>query len=603
MYGCAFKGTVRRVRLLASIGLLGGLGGCTESGVEVETAYSSALKSPETVLTAAPVQPVAGPPAGATSTIRFVEATAGSGIDFTAAGGMDERKMFPTSLGSGVALLDYDGDGLLDVYFCSTNPLPLPPGLRPGRNRLFRNQGSWRFEDVTEQAGLAFSGFSQGVTVGDIDNDGHDDLFVANYGTNLLYRNQGDGTFRDVTAGSGLEGPPWSCGATFLDYDEDGTLDLYVSCYGEWSAAAEGPKCFGRDGAQRIYCSPLTYTPARHYLYRGLGNGAFEDRTEAAGVLRRDGRGLGVVAADLNGDGHVDIYVANDMSPNFLFMNRGDGTFDDVTESSGTAGDDSGAAQGSMGVAVGDVEGDGRQDVVVTNYRGQHCALYHNHGEGQFTEISGRAGLIRDTRFRVGWGCGLEDFDNDGALDLMIFNGEVDLIHDRGRGVPADEQHALVYRNPGDGQFQRLSDAGPYFARPHLARGAAFGDLDNDGDVDVVVSRVDSPASLLRNETPPGRWARFRLIGGRSNRSAIGATVTASAGGRLYVKSVKAAESYLSVNDPRVLIGLGDAEQLDSVEVHWPSGLRTLIERPALGTTIDVTEPPVTNARREALRE
>jgi hypothetical protein len=541
---------------------------------------------------------------GGPATIRFEDVTGRTGVDFVAASGIDGRKMYPTSLGSGLALIDYDGDGLLDVYFCSTNALPLVDGPRPGRNRLFRNLGGWRFEDVTDRAGLAFSGCSHGVTAGDIDNDGHADLFVTNYGPNILYRNQGDGTFRDVTAGSGLDGPRWSNGASFLDYDGDGTLDLYVSCYGDWDAAAEPQECFNRRRTRRIFCSPLSVTPARHYLYRGLGGGRFEDRTEAAGVLRHDGRGLGVVATDLDGDGRVDLYVANDLSPNFMFINRGDGTFDDVTESSGAAGDDSGAVQGSMGVAVGDVEGDGRPDIAVTNYRGQHCALYHNHGRHLFTEVSGRAGLIRETRGRIGWGCGLEDFDNDGAADLMIFNGDFDLTSDEGGGLPADGERALVYRNLGDGRFRNVADAGPYFAREHLARGAAFGDLDNDGDVDVVVSRLDTPASFLRNDADPGRWARFRLIGTASNRSAIGATVTATAGGRLFTRSVKAAESYLSVNDPRVLIGLGPAERLDSVEVRWPSGRRTTIDDPALGVTTDVTEPPpaAADGRRRARR-
>lgn len=588
-----------------AIGLIVGLGGC-HSGSDPDDGTSTRENVRLITVDAVP-SPPATKPVEEPSTIRFAEVTSKTGVNFVAASGMDDRKMFPTSLGSGLALLDYDGDGLLDIYFCSMNPLPMSKQPRPGRNRLFRNLGGWRFEDATEKAGLAFSGCSHGATVGDFDNDGYPDLFVTNYGSNILYRNQGDGTFRDVTAGSGLNGPRWSCGASFLDYDGDGTLDLYVSCYSEWDANAEHPACFDRHGERRVFCSPLSMAPARHYLYRGLGKGVFEDRTEAAGVLRRDGRGLGVVATDLDGDGKVDIYVANDMSPNFTFINRGDGTFDDMTDSSGASGDDSGAVQGSMGIAVGDIEGDGRPDIIVTNYRGQHCALYHNHGNGLFTEVSGRAGLIRDTRSRIGWGCGLEDFDNDGTVDLMVFNGDIDLIHDRTGGLPADEEKALVYRNQGDGHFRRLANAGPYFARKHLARGAAFGDLDNDGDLDVVVSRLDTPATLLRNDSAAGHWARFRLIGGSSNRSAIGAAVTATAGARIFTRSVKAAESYLSVNDPRVLIGIGTAERLDSVEIRWPSGLRTRIDRPELGKTIDVTEPPAgsraANDRPEVRRE
>jgi hypothetical protein len=529
------------------------------------------------------------------SPIRFRQLSEGCGITFVHKSGNSPAKEFPTCLGSGVALLDYDGDGWLDVYFASTRSLPLDaPDPSPG-NRLYRNRRDGTFEDVTERAGVGFRGFCHGVSVADVDNDGHPDLYLCNLGPDVLYLNNGNGTFRDGTIGAGLSNPGWSCGAAFLDFDHDGHLDLYVSNYGEWSADAPRPYCGDKARGLRTICSPTTIKPIRHVLYHNRGDGTFEDVTEKAGVGRSDGRGLGVIAADLNRDGRIDLYVANDKCPNFLFLNRGDGTFEDASETSGAAGNEAGEFQGSMGVDADDVDGDGWPELVVTNFRGEGLTVYHNLKGGSFLDVSSAAGVIPDSKPYVGWGVSIADFDHDGWPDLLAVNGHVDdNLPLFGTDIPQAEP-AKVWRNPGAPRrpisFRPVADAGPFFGVPHVARGAAFGDIDNDGDIDVVVSRLDATPAVLINESPERSWIRLSLVGHRSNRSAIGAAVEVHVGDRVIQRQVKGGGSYLSSNDPRVLIGLGDTAAVDRVEIRWPSGLQSTLKAPALRVTHVVHEP------------
>jgi hypothetical protein len=342
--------------------------------------------------------------------------------------------------------------------------------------------------------------------------------------------------------------------------------------------------------------------PERHLLYRNRGDGTFEDTTVKAGVARRDGRGLGVLAADLNRDGRIDLYIANDKCPNFLFLNRGDGSFEDATETSGAAGNAAGEYQGSMGVDAQDLDGDGLPEMVVTNYWGDGAALYRNMGGGSFLDVASAAGIIRDSKPYVGWGVAMEDFDNDGRPDLLIVNGHVDDNLDQfGQDIPYPEP-AKVWWNGGAAgprlAFTTVADPGPFFAAPHVARGAAFGDLDNDGDLDVIVSRMDGLPAVLINESPPRSWIRLELIGRRSNCSAIGAAIEVHAGGRVFHRQVKGGGSYLSANDPRVLVGLGDVEQVDSVEVRWPSGARSSLRGPAVRRSHAIREPDTTSGSR-----
>jgi len=530
---------------------------------------------------------VAAPP-----TIRFRDASEASGVTFAHCSGNGPEKDFPTCLRSGVALLDYDGDGWLDVYFATTRNLPLGASDRSRGNRLYKNRRDGTFEDTTERAGVGFHGFNHGVAVGDVDNNGYPDLYLTNLGANVLYLNNGDGTFRDATRRAGLECRLWSCGAAFLDYDNDGLLDLYVSNYGAWPDEGPHPICGDRARNFRTICAPTMIAPERHVLFHNQGDGTFEDRTGRAGVLRRDGRGMGVVAADLDGDGRIDLYVANDLSPNFVFLNRGDGTFEDASESSGAAFSLAGEAQGSMGVDAEDVDGDGRPELIVTNFRGEGVALYRNLGGGMFLDIAGPAGVVKRSKPYVGWGCALDDFDGDGRPDLFVVNGHVDdNLNEFGKDVPQAEP-AQVWRQERGGVFRPVEAPGPFFDSGHVARGAAFGDIDNDGDIDVIVSIMDGRPAILMNESAPRPWLRLELVGRRSNRSAIGAAVAAYRGGRPVARrQIKGGGSYLSANDPRLLLRPGEGGGIDRVEVRWPSGACSTLTEPALGRTHRVEEP------------
>lgn len=520
--------------------------------------------------------PVSGEGAESRSTpepvsLRFRDITETSGVRFVHTSGDDENKYFPTANGSGVALLDYDGDGLLDLYFASTRELPLNVPTSSQGCRLYRNLGDGRFEDVTEAAGISFLGFTHGVVAGDLNNDGAPDLFLATLGPDVLFLNNGDGTFRDASGGLG-ETPPWSSGAALLDYDGDGLLDLYITSYGHWSEDDDHPLC-GEGGVQ-TYCSPLIIEPARDFLLRNLGDGRFEDVTEAAGILRDDGRGLGVIAVDLNRDGLIDLYIANDLRPNFVFLNRGDGTFDDVGELSGAARSGSGDAQAGMGVDAEDLDGDGFPELIVTNFRGEHNTLYRNFGGRDFQDSSASVGIFADSLSEVGWGCALADFNNDGHPDLFVVNGHVDAnLEQIGRNEP-HAQPCKIWMNRGDVRFRLVADPGPFFSKDHVARGVAFGDLDNDGAIDVVINRLGGPPAILINESVRGNWIGLELFGTRSNRSAIGAVAEVEAGGRVLHRQVKGGGSYLSSNDPRLLVGLGEADRVDRVIIHWPSGAK-----------------------------
>jgi enediyne biosynthesis protein E4 len=550
-------------------------------------------------LNAAPLSTLALPPANSSETadnpeaetIRFRDVSESTHITFVHASGRSPDKDYPTLFGSGVAMLDYDGDGWLDLYFASNRALPLDLPSGAQGNRLYRNRGDGTFLDQTEAAGVAFHGSTNGLAVGDFDANGWPDLYLANFGRNVLFLNNGDGTFTNATAGSGAELGQWSSGAAPLDFDGDGHLDLYISCYGKWTFEEKHPFCGNPASKIRTVCSPVTIPPERHFLLRNLGGGKFEDATRSAGLLREDGRGLGVVAADLNLDGRIDLFVANDLSPNFLFLNRGDGRFDDLSEVSGAACSEAGEFQSGMGVDAQDLNGDGLPELVVSHYRGEYCTLYRNLDGRNFQDVSAAAGIIPDSLPYVGWGCALADFDNDGEPDLLVVNGHVeDNLSAVGQDVPYAEP-ARVWRNLGQGRFRVVRHAGSFFETDHVARGAAFGDLDNDGDLDLVVSLMDARPVILRNESNPGRWLRLELLGTRSNRSAIGARVEVHAGGRVLHRQVKGGGSYYSASDPRLLIGVGRAIAVDAVEVRWPSGARSRLERPALGQTHRVREP------------
>jgi hypothetical protein len=547
-------------------------------------------------------KPVALTPQPEPSPFRFAEIAREAGIDFVQFSGMTPEKHFPTANGSGVALFDYDNDGKLDLYFATATRLPLGTAEQ-GPNRLYRNLGGNRFQDVTEAAGVGFRGFCHGALVGDVDNDGDQDLFLCNYGPNVLYRNNGDGTFTDVSKPAGIDRPSWSSSGAFLDLDNDGDLDLYVANYGSWNYPDDDLFCGEVDKKVRLYCSPRTIRTVKHFLYRNNGDGTFTDVYDQAiksvdpetrqPKPRSDGHGFGVVTADLNGDGRIDIYVANDMNPNFLFLNNGDGTFEDATESSGAAYDEKGQAQSGMGVDAEDVDGDGLPDLFVTNFSNEYNTLYQNLGKGTFIDSSPFFGLAADTTPFVGWGTALVDLDNDGWPDNFVANGHVDDNREQlGENTPYAEP-PLLFANRAGKRFRLATrEAGPYFDAPHVGRGAAFGDIDNDGDIDIIVNHKDGPPALLRNDTASkNHWVRVELQGTRSNRDAIGARVEVVAGGRTIVRQRKGGVSMMSANDPRLTIGVGAAAEVERLTVRWPSGAVSTLERLKTGRVYKLVEP------------
>jgi hypothetical protein len=506
---------------------------------------------------------------------------------------MTPQKLFPTANGSGVAIFDYDGDGKLDLYFATGNLLPLPDAPAAS-NRLYKNLGAGKFRDETDRSGLGFRGYCHGITVGDIDNDGDPDVFLSNFGGDALFMNKGDHTFVEVGRTAGIYRPgTWSSSAAFIDFDSDGDLDLYVSRYGDWSYPRDDRFCGDAKRQIRRYCPPRELVSVQHTLFRNNGDGTFTDVTDQAGVGRRDGHGFAVVAADLDGDGKTDLYVANDQDPNFLYLNRGDGTFRDVSEDSGAAFDIEGQTQAGMGVDAEDIDGDGRPELFVTNFANEYDTLYRNLGRGLFLDVTANFGLAVDSLPSIGWGCALVDLDNDSWPDAVVANADVDDNAESGGKPLPYEQPPLLYRNLGGRQF-RLSNrgAGVYFERSHLGHGLAVGDLDDDGDLDLVINHKDGQPAILRNDThPQGRWIRFKLVGSCSARDAIGARVVVEAGGRVIHRLQKCGHSLMSSHDPRILVGVGQAEAVDGVTIFWPSGTVSRLGRMVVGRTYEVVEP------------
>lgn len=523
---------------------------------------------------------------------RFVDVTASSGIDFRHVHGGTGKKYFVETMGSGVAFLDYNNDGWLDVFAVNGGTLPGYAGPPP-QNRLYRNAGRGVFSDVTRFAGVGETAYGMGVCAGDVDNDGYDDLYVTCYGPNSLFRNNRDGTFRDVAAAAGVSGDAvWSVGCSFLDVDSDGFLDLYVANYVDYAIdSAErrlrpyASRSASPSDGERFYPHPDNFKGAADRLYRNNGNGTFTDVTKRAGVLNPGGKGMGMACADVDGDGAPDIFVANDMTPNFLYLNRGDGRFVDRGLLSGVGYSGSGDLQSSMGADFGDFNRDGRLDLAVTNFRLEGAGLFRNEGAGLFTDISSISGIRAPTLPHVGWGIGFLDYDNDGWPDLLMVHGHV--LDNAHRVGSVYKQPAILFRNTGDGRFVDVTgDVEDGLSIPQPGRGAAFGDVDNDGDVDVFVLSVNGAARLLRNEAGNrSRWLRVKLVGAArehsvgstgaprlSNRNGIGARVTVWAGGRPQVGEVRSGSSYLSQNDFRLHFGLGRNATVDSLKVRWPGG-------------------------------
>ena len=544
------------------------------------------------LLLAACSAPTGTEPAGTTQPAIFIDAAPAAGLDFVYFNGMSGEHYFNEIMGGGAALFDFDNDGDLDLYLLQGRMIgpgltledalfPPPPGM-PLTDRLYRNdlepgaaRASLRFTDVTAASRIEAAGYGMGVATGDFDNDGWTDLYVTNFGANQLLRNRGDGTFDDVTAASGADDPRWSVAATFFDFDRDGWLDLYVGNYVDYSLADNAP-CPLPSGVL-TYCAPGAYPPAADSLFRNRGDGTFEDVSAASGIGAEPGSGLGAVAADFNGDRWVDLYVANDLMWNRLWINRGDGTFADNALLAGVAVNGEGQPEAGMGVDAGDFDGDGDPDIVLSHLEQETNTLYVNGGAGLFRDQSASSGLgppsLPFTAFGIGW----IDYDNDSRLDLLVVNGAViglDALIREGDPYPLRQTDQL-FRNLGDGSFAEVTtEAGPVFESPEVSRAAAFGDMDNDGDLDVVVVNSNGPARLLLNRVGQARpWLGLRLVA--HDRDALGAHVTIHRQDAPAIwRHVHTDGSYAAARDPRVLVGLGDRANaaVSHVEVRWPDG-------------------------------
>jgi hypothetical protein len=499
----------------------------------------------------------------------FEDVSATSGITFVHDNGHVDRYLMPENVPGGAALFDMDNDGDLDLYLVQSGD-PVNPSANSSGNMLYENLGDWTFRDVTERAQTGDRGFGQGAACADYDNDGDVDLYVTNLGTNVLYRNNGDGSFSDVTATAGVGHPGWSTSATWLDYDRDGDLDLYVCTYINWAPDTE-QDCFNKMGSLD-YCAPRNYnSPGLDVLYRNNGDGTFADVTSAAGISA-SGNGLGVSSVDLNGDGYLDIFVANDQLPDLLWINRGDGTFTNEATARGCAVDTDGIAKAGMGVTIADVDGDADFDILVCNLQQETDSFYVNEN-GRFNDATLRYGLgavsKQFTRFGMGW----VDFNNDGIFDLYQANGRVARVPKTWSDDPYAEPN-LLFRGTASGRFEEVDPrGGTSVLLVASSRAAVFGDIDNDGRIDVVVVNQEAPIHLLRNVTQDDHhWIGFRVLNA-NGQDAINAVVTVEAGGRSMVRDIRPGYSYLASNDPRAHFGLGGVSKIDRITVRWPDGL------------------------------
>jgi len=536
-----------------------------------------------------------GGPSGIPFEARFTDVAAQAGLTKPVIYGSPENTTFILeAIGCGCAFLDYDNDGWLDVLLLSGTRFDGDP--EQATLRLYKNNRDGTFREVTEQAGLRGAGWASAVTVGDYDNDGFDDLFITYWGQNVLYRNNGKGGFEDVTEQAGLLeiGTHWGSGCTWVDYDRDGHLDLFVANYLEFdprTTPKPGEKdfCFYQDVP--VNCGPRGLPPARCSLYHNNGDGTFTDVSVESGIdAARGSFAMTAVTADFDDDGWPDIYVACDSSPSFYFQNNRDGTFTEDGLIRGVAMNEDGHEQAGMGLGIGDFDLDGSLDIFKTHFSDDTDVLYRNDGEAMFSDVTLLAGIGVETRFTA-WGAGIVDLDNDGLPDLFLVTGSVYPELERKLPQYPYKTPRCVFRNLGKGKFEQLIDAaGPGVAALHSSRGCAFGDFDNDGDVDILIVNMNEPPSLLRNDVSADRhWLKVKLVGTKSNRSAIGARVTVRYGGRAQAQAVQAQSSFYSVNDPRLHFGLGE-EEIAEVEVRWPNGARESVGEVSVDRLIVIRE-------------
>ncbi|HKD49385.1 MAG TPA: CRTAC1 family protein [Candidatus Acidoferrum sp.] len=535
---------------------------------------------------------------------KFVDTTSASGIHFHYLSSHTPKHYLPETMGPGVALFDYDNDGRLDIFIVNGAPLedPTPKGSIPQKtgpsywNRLYHQKPDGSFEDVTEKAGLQGVGYGMGVAIGDYDNDGFEDLYVTAYGGNKLYHNNGDGTFTDVTEKAGVAGSGWSTSAAWVDLDNDGLLDLVVVRYLQWDF--DDIYCGEHKEGYRAYCHPDLFQPISPLVYHNEGNGHFTEVSKKIG-LSKPGKGLGIALADYDRDGHIDLFVANDSMVEFLYHNKGNGTFEEVGLLSEVAVDGDGRTYAGMGVDFADYNNDGWPDLVITDLANQRYALYLNSHDSTFSYASFTSGVARATMAHSGWGIRFLDYDNDGWKDLLIAQGhDLDTVELSYPNLHYREP-MLLLRNTGKEFIDVSAASGAVFSQPWLSRGMAIGDIDNDGRVDAVVATNDGPMHILHNETPTqNHWLLLKLVGHKSNRDAIGAEIKLVTAKGPQFATVSTAGSYLSSSDKRVHFGLGSESSAQSIEIRWPGGLTQTLKNVRADQILTVDEPMSTTAQK-----
>jgi hypothetical protein len=497
-----------------------------------------------------------------------------SGIHFAHVAGSSAEKYLPESTGSGCAFLDYDNDGWMDIYLVNSGPCDFFTPKVPLRNALYKNNRDGTFTDVTEKAGVAGGGYGMGVAVGDYNADGFPDLYVTQYGRSILYRNNGDGTFTDVTAQAGVAAPGWASSAVWFDYDNDGKLDLFVCRFVDFSKLKHH-KCSAPNvpalAGQAEYCYPRLYTPMPSWLFHNNGDGTFTDVSQKMGITDNPGKGWGAVATDINNDGWMDLFVANDTEANFLFKNDKGKRFEEIGFTAGVAYGEGGRARSGMGVDSADLDQDGWMDLFVSNLDHEFYSLYQNKHDETFEDRAVATGIGKATQMMSGWGLKFFDYDNDGNLDLMIANGHPDDLIEKLRPGVGFSEPLLLFQNNGKGLQNVSARSGPVFNTPYKARGLALGDFNNDGAVDVLISMNDAPPLLLRNDAGTrNHWLGVTLVGTKANRDAVGAVVTYQSGDMKRSRMKVAGGGYMSYHDPRMVLGIGQRAKIDWIEVKWP---------------------------------
>ena len=537
------------------------------------------------------------------SPVIFTDITSQANITFKREPSFTANKYLLEAMGGGVAMLDYDKDGLMDLFFTNAALLKDPmsrndvPDKRDAKywNRLYRQKPDGTFEDVTLRAGVKGDWFAMGVAVADYDNDGYPDMYVTGYGGNQLYRNNGDGTFTDVTKKANVAGGGWSSSAGWLDYDRDGRLDLFVGRYVDWDFETGSVYCGEIRPGYRAFCHPDNFRGATNILYRQRADGSFEDVSVKSGIAEPGGKALGVAFGDFDNDGFLDVFVANDSVRQSLYRNKGDGTFEDIAIASGAGYDENGKTYAGMGIDAGDYDNDGFLDVFITTLSTETYPLYHNDRDLTFTYTTNSAGVGQITLLYSGWGTRFVDVDNDGRRDLLVSQGHVLDTIEKTNPYLRHKQAPLLMMNTGKGFVNVSASAGAAFANVLSGRGAAFGDLNNDGQIDVAIAALEGPPVILRNGGTKNHWVGISLVGTKSNRDGIGSRVTIVDGaGRKQIFDANTSGSYLSASDPRIVIGLGNANSVRKLEVSWPSGIVQVVNDPQVDRYTVITEPSAT---------